>query len=253
MGSKGKLSPSIDLNATYKSNSYGDFTIDKYEGATQVTIKFLNTGGSKLTSVSSIKNGNVRDDVAPNVFGIGYTDISTDTVDGVSCKAYNVWYSILSRCYSEAVHKTHPSYRDCTISDEWKYYSKFKVWYDRYYKVGCSLDKDILCKGNKIYSDNTCCFVPTKINNLILKRERDRGSYPIGVSILEGKYGVSCNNIQGKSAYLGYYDTTEEAFQVYKVYKEALIKRVAGEYFNNGKITLSVYNALLEYKVSITD
>ena len=47
---------------------------------------------------------------------------------------------------------------------------------------GWQLDKDILIKGNKIYSPDTCCFVPSEINNLFVGCNKSRGSLPIGVT-----------------------------------------------------------------------
>ena len=44
------------------------------------------------------------------------------------------------------------------------------------------LDKDILIKGNKIYSPQTCCFVPENLNSLITKNDSIRNNLPIGVS-----------------------------------------------------------------------
>lgn len=43
------------------------------------------------------------------------------------------------------------------------------------------LDKDILVPGNRIYSPETCMFVPCRVNNLLLTRQNFRGEYPLGV------------------------------------------------------------------------
>ena len=113
-----------------------------------------------------------------------------------------------------------------------------------------ALDKDILLKGNKIYSPETCCFVPQEINNLFIKRLRGRGKYPIGVSLNKGKYfsEISCGNTRIS---LGYFDTPQEAFQAYKTAKEAYIKEVADKW--RGQITEQVYEAMYNYKVEIDD
>ncbi|WP_423172691.1 hypothetical protein, partial [Stenotrophomonas sp. CASM112] len=47
---------------------------------------------------------------------------------------------------------------------------------------GFELDKDLLIKGNKVYSENTCIFIPAEINLLLIKREASRGEHLIGVS-----------------------------------------------------------------------
>ena len=118
------------------------------------------------------------------------------------------------------------------------------------------LDKDILCKGNKIYSRETCIFVPQRINTLFVKSDKTRGKNPIGVSDLpSGKYEVMCSNGYGKTIRLGTYSTEEEAFQAYKEYKENLIKEVIDSY--EGKIPEPFYSklkvAMYNYEVEITD
>ena len=118
------------------------------------------------------------------------------------------------------------------------------------------LDKDILYKGNKIYSRETCIFVPQRINSLFVKCDKSRGKDPIGVSDLpSGNYEVSCGNGYGKSVYLGSYPTKEEAFQVYKQYKEKVIKEVIDSY--EGKIPEPFYSklktAMYNYEVEIDD
>jgi len=114
------------------------------------------------------------------------------------------------------------------------------------------LDKDILIKGNKIYSPSTCCFVPQNINVLFTKRESERGLYPIGVHLhSQGGYGASCNDGSGNNEQLGVYKTPKIAFDKYKYHKEKLIKEIAVKYHKF--IPNNVYNALIQYKVEITD
>ena len=118
------------------------------------------------------------------------------------------------------------------------------------------LDKDILCKHNKIYSPNTCIYVPHAINTLFTKSDKARGKSVIGTSLFKGKYQVQCwliNPKTGKSKreYLGRYETQEKAFEVYKYYKEKNIKMVADYY--KGKIPDELYQALYNYEVEITD
>ena len=118
------------------------------------------------------------------------------------------------------------------------------------------LDKDILVKHNKIYSPDTCIFVPERINELFVKNNKKRGEYPIGVNPHGNKFRVKCWLIDpktGKSKYkhLGLYDTQEKAFQVYKYYKERNIKEIADYY--KEYIPEKLYDALYNYEVEITD
>ena len=70
-----------------------------------------------------------------------------------------------------------------------------------------------------------------------------------------GNYQVQCNNEYGKYVYLGTYNTKEEAFRVYKEYKEKVIKKVIDSY--EGKIPDPHYSRLKEamynYEVEIDD
>ena len=130
---------------------------------------------------------------------------------------------------------------------------------NNYYEVSgerMHLDKDILCKGNKVYSRETCIFVPHKINTLFTKSDNSRGENPIGIRLTPfGNYQVFCHNGYGKEIYLGTYPTKEEAFQIYKQYKEKIIKEVIDSY--EGKIPEPHYSrlrkAMYEYKVEIDD
>ena len=97
--------------------------------------------------------------------------------------------------------------------------------------------------------------MPQNVNCLFLKREAERGEYPIGVRYREG-YGFisSCHNpFTNKKEELGCHSTPEKAFMVYKVYKEDLIKKVAQIEFDAGNITEQCYQAMMEYEVEIDD
>ena len=165
---------------------------------------------------------------------------------------------MLMRCYSAKYQEKHPSYKGCYVCNEWLYYHNFKKWYDEnYYEIDgktSQLDKDILVKNNKVYSPNTCVFVPQFINTLFTKKHR--GELPIGVSYhkYSKKYKVQLSVYKnGKSTlkYLGYYNTANEAFEVYKQAKEDYIKEVADEY--KDRIPVKLYEATYEYEVNIND
>ena len=167
-------------------------------------------------------------------------------------KSYRVWKSMFNRCYSDKFHTNFPTYQDCEVCEEWYKYSNFKEWFDKHYVDGWQLDKDILVKGNKVYSPSTCCFVPPSINYLFVKKNACRGDCPIGVTYYNEKYHSSVR-IYGKRISLGVYNNPEDAFQAYKKAKENHIKEIALQYFNNGEINQQVYNALMNYEVEITD
>ena len=104
-----------------------------------------------------------------------------------------------------------------------------------------------------MYSPDTCCFVPNEINALFIKHDSKRGKYPIGVSLHNKKFCARINIFKKGSVWLGTFDTPELAFLAYKRAKEAYIKDTAQMYYDKGKITKRVYDALMKYEVEITD
>lgn len=185
------------------------------------------------------------------VRGIGINDYKgcVHDKDMQDIPSYKLWTRILARCYDT---KRYHTYKDCGICDEWLRFSNFKRWFDENYIDGYHLDKDILVKGNKVYSPETCCFVPQEINKLIINAKKHRGELPVGVSRNAGKYAALVS-YKSKFLYLGRYDTPQEAFSAYKQAKEMHIKEIANEYYSQGKITKRVYDALMNYKININD
>ena len=206
--------------------------------------------------ISKSKKGVVRGDLKHAIYGVGFCDVkySVNLDNGSIMPSYNTWHDMLKRCYSEKLHKKEPAYIGCSVCDEWKYFSNFKDWFDSNYVEGYALDKDILVKGNKVYSPETCCFVPKGLNSLLTNRKNHRGKYPLGVSkaSYSDNYEAAVYK-NGKRVHIGTFKTIEEAFNAYKVAKEAYIKEDATKYYNDGKIAKNVYEALMRYKVEITD
>ena len=172
-----------------------------------------------------------------------------------SQKMYKVWRGVKERCNKVGWDKKYPSYKGCSCSPEWDDFNKFQQWAylpENGYRDGYHLDKDILVKGNKIYGPETCCFVPKEINNLFTSCKKSRGKLPIGVSKSRGTY-LACLSLYSKLRCIGSFKNPEEAFHAYKIAKERYIKLVAEKYFQEGKITKKVYDALMKYEVEITD
>ena len=235
--------------------------IVNYACYNDITVQFKTTGELIKTTYSCFKKGGVKSHFTPSVYSVGIIG-NEKTIDenGKAIKSYSVWNSMLRRCYSGKEQKKHPTYKDCSVCKEWLNYSDFKEWFDNnYYEINgeqMCLDKDILMKGNKIYSHDTCVFVPQNINKLFTKSNKARGKYPIGVSFCKdkNKYQAHCRifyNGKSQKKFLGLYNTIDDAFKVYKQFKENYIKQVAEEY--KDKIPYELYEAMYSYKVEITD
>ena len=103
--------------------------------------------------------------------------------------AYQRWFDMVRRCYSEKYHISKPTYIGCSVCAEWLYFSNFKKWYDENYIDGFHLDKDILVEGNKVYSPEFCRFVPAYLNSLLTDRKNNRGDLPLGVTRVRYRQG----------------------------------------------------------------
>lgn len=180
------------------------------------------------------------------IFNKGWNDLSEQS----HTQSYRIWKHVLIRCCDKTFKKKNPTYDSCTVCEEWLVFSNFKEWFDNNYINGWHLDKDILIKGNKLYSPETCCFVPQKINSLFVKSNKKRGSCCIGVT----KHGTGYRALMdahGKYERLGTFRTEIDAFNAYKQRKEEFIKEVADKY--KQVLKPIVYKALYNYKVEITD
>ena len=170
--------------------------------------------------------------------------------DGKSVKEYVAWCGMLYRCTQKYWDK-YPTYIGTTCSNNFKHYSYFYEWCQKqigFDKEDYHLDKDIMIKGNKLYSEDTCCFVPREINVFFTDRTFDRGEYPVGVCFHKntGKLAASCS-VNGKRKHLGLFDNPEEAFNTYKLFKEDECKKLANKW--RGKIDERVYNAMINWVV----
>ena len=259
--SNSKNAAETRLGETRTMNCGGIATIVEYTDSQNITVQFKNTGELVKTRYLCFKNGNVKSHFTPSVYGVGIIgNEKTTDENGKSLKSYNTWVNMLKRSCSSKFKKKYPTYKDCSVCKEWLCYSNFKKWYDEnYYEIDgerMDLDKDILYKGNKIYSPETCVFVAKNINTLFTKHNKARGKYPIGIYFNKNakKFMAKCRifyNRKSQQKNLGYYNTPEEAFNVYKTFKENYIKQVADEY--KDKIPDKLYKAMYNYEVEITD
>ena len=235
--------------------------IVEYINSEDITIQFKTSGELVNTTYNHFVKGEIKSHFTPSVYGVGTTGLES-TVDENSEKldSYVCWQSMLERCYSAKCQEKYPTYKGCSVCDDWLYYPNFKKWYDEnYYEVKnktSHLDKDILVKGNKVYSPDTCVFAPSFINTLFTKSKNGRGELPIGVYYDKKykKYKAQLSVFKdGKKTrkHLGYFDTADEGFEAYKKAKEEYIKEVADEY--KDKIPTKLYEAMYSYKVDIDD
>ena len=236
--------------------------IINYNNARDIIVEFQDEYKAKVkTEYGNYKKGNVKNPYYPSVYGVGIIG-EKHQICNLSCtKEYKIWCSMLQRCFDEKTKEKWFVYNDAICCEEWLLFENFynwlheqdnfKQWIDG---EKWDIDKDILIKGNKIYSPETCLLIPHNINSLFTKSNKIRGEYPIGVVKHGEKYQASCQNmLNDKREHLGTYDSPQSAFKAYKEYKENLIKQIAKQEYSKRNITNKCYEAMLNYQVEITD
>lgn len=235
------------------SNEGYPIEIVGYHNSQKVDV-LINNDIVKVVQYIQFKNGEVRYPLHRSIFSIGYIGVGEymPTRNGKITKQYDTWRGMLRRCYDPKTHQKRPTYIGCEVCEEWHNFQNFAKWFDEnYYEIEgeqMHLDKDILVKGNKIYSPETCVFVPRGINTMFTKNDSKRNGLPIGVS-KNGKTNKFRVMLGKKKVCVT--DTVEEAFTMYKQAKEDSIKQMAEQY--KEVIPNTLYRAMIRYKVEISD
>lgn len=237
------------------TNAYGDVCeVETYVSSTEVYVKFNNLSCNKRYTASQLKNSRFKNPNKPCIFGVAYIGYGKFS-EKRDTKAYNLWRRVLGRCYDVNLRSKNPSYEGVTIWDGWHNFQNFAEWcygqkgFQNLDKCGeiFQLDKDILVRGNKMYSPETCCFVPRIVNMSVTKGVSKKG-LPVGVSYKsrDKKYQATVN--KGKlNKYIGYFDNLSQAFSAYKSEKEGYIKELAEVW--KKEISEEAYKALMSYEV----
>ncbi len=150
--------------SVHSTKNNGDFEIVKYLSSTNVLVKFLDTGFESKFRADKIRSGNIKDRLKPVLYSIGYVGNGKNktSTNGRLTEAYQCWAAMLKRCYCKKYQKENKTYIGCSVDPKWHNFQNFADWYVKNAPLnlkGYHLDKDILIKGNKVYSDKACKFV----------------------------------------------------------------------------------------------
>lgn len=228
-------------------------TVVEFISSNKVKIRFED-GYETYSRTERIKTGCVDNPLIRSVVGLGFRGIGCHVASHTN-PAYVAWRNMLLRCYDTEVQKRHPSYVGCSVCEEWHNFQNFAEWHVAMfngYRIDWELDKDLLCKGNKIYSPENCIPLPSVLNCLLITSAASRGKTMIGVNwhTRDLCYQAQCN-VHNNSVYLGRFATELEGFLAYKSFKEGYVKQQADKW--KDKIDPRAYNALMNYQVEITD
>jgi len=240
----------------YNERRIGEIHVSN-EGYDIVVVKGSKKNGHVVVSIdgkynktvrySHLVKGEIKNPYHKSVFGKGYVGIGKHKVSikGVHTKKYITWQALLKRCYSSDCHIKQPTYKGVTVYDNWHNFQVFGDWYDKQYKEeDWQLDKDLLSRGKKIYSPETCVFIPRELN-MFLGRDKGSGEYPAGVKRIGSRYRsqIQCS-LSGRKLHLGMFDTIAEADLAYR--NKRLVNMVVWLKLidNNPNIDYRVYDGL---------
>lgn len=246
------------VGAVFKNNSCENCEVIEVFSATKILVRFEN-GFEDYFSQDSLERCSFKNKTYPSVYGVGFSGKGVYSSRRHN-KIYKKWQSMLQRCFDREFQKQHDTYLDCTVCEDWFNFQNFAEWaysqpnYSDNYKL--HLDKDLLKKGNRLYSPENCCFIPHEINTLIVTTSKVGTELPVGViwhkrdneyraqmTIRKGTKRTNVHILSSKCPH--------ECFLAYKSVKEQRIKDMAEEF--KDFITKAAYDALMSREVEITD
>jgi hypothetical protein len=184
----------------------------------------------------------------PKLYGIGINDADSDS----SLEILEKWRRMLARCV--AVERGYTcsqsdsvinSYVGVEVCEEWKTYSNFERWVITQDWEGKDLDKDLLGNG-KLYSPDTCCFLPHILNSQICLQDKGlHGIHGVGFNSEKGKY-YAVKYKRNKKIKKRHFNTKEEAHHCWQIFKAEVIDELVEEYFKRGEICNKIRTAFLE-------
>lgn len=210
------------------NNEYDLEIIDGSEKANYCTVKIDRWVG--VLKYCHILSGRITYPYAKTVCRVGF--IGEGIYSNKSHKkVYTVWHSMLDRAYSKAYHEKQPTYKDASVCNEWHNFQVFAKWMEENYISGYHLDKDLVIKGNKVYSPETCIFLPREINNFISSTKATNTSGCIGVTWypLTNRWLVQIY-INKVHKNLGYFLDKKEAEEVYTQARAVEAKKLQTKY-----------------------
>lgn len=241
-------------------NNHGyKMQIIDYKNYYDITVKFIDGYQATVhTNYSSFLSGEVRNPNEINKYGgvLGNEKCSLQIKDELK-KEYNTWMKMLERASKyDDKNERYNSYSNVNICDEWKYFPNFYNWikeesnYLVWKNGGLEIDKDILSEDSKIYSAQTCCLIPKKLNAMIanLKEGLNEKDLPSGIHKKVNKYRYNFYDLNTKKHEWKSFDSLEEAYESFKEYKTNKIRKYINDLYHSKSITQKCYEKLKKYE-----
>lgn len=246
---------SVDVGDRFTNRDGAVAEVVERAGDGKAKVVFLATGYELVTLTKNLHSGkDFKDPYHPSKFGVGYCGTKYPCEKE---RHYHLWSGMLQRCYACDYSLANQTYKDVYVEDFLLSYENFYELVDSKegFHLGYEMDKDLLIKGNKVYSRESICFLPKIINVAIQggKSNIDKSmNLPLGVFYRKdtGKYRAISGEY-GKLKDCGQYDNPLDAFNAYKESKELYLKELALQYKDT--LEAKAFAALMNYSVEITD
>ena len=209
------------IGQKFQTNGMDEIEIvDKVEDNIKRRVVKFNNGYLLEVDISAIIKGNVKNPFIKTTCGVGYSGIHKKKYDK---KIKEIWKGMIYRCYSGS--NKNITYKNVVVCEEWHNCATFCEWYEKNYPyhidgIKFQMDKDLLQlnKKEKIYSPETCIFLPHKINSFFTNVQSNNTSGFTGVSYIKNKkiYTAVIKNFDtGKNIYLGSSKDINKANDIY--------------------------------------
>lgn len=220
-----------------------------YRNSKDVIIAFK-CGGTKSVYWKDLVEDKVSNPYQLREDGLTYRGYGLNTdykIMGVNL--YDLWDNVCKRTLCTKYKGNRATYEKCTLSEKWYNFQNFLSW-AKCNLIGekFQLDKDLLLKGNKLYSEDTCCFLPKEINTALITKRSKSSNLPVGVGVDKKRFTARLSK-NGEVVRLGNFDDPLKAFSAYKIAKEDYFKEIALKY--KDKIVKPAFIALMNRTVDI--
>lgn len=253
----------------FTTNSGWKGEVIEYKNAREVKVRFQ-CGEERWTYWNNVEKGSMKPRNQPSVYGVGFVGVGRFIPETLSKRlvgevipkeVYRTWIQILKRVYWDKENIRNRAYVGVTVAEEWLNFQNFCEWAltQRGYNYkdedgkAWNIDKDILVEFNSEYNPDACVFVPNVVNSFFSMKEG--GKFLLGVEEIKPRrshfktgYISRCSNPLTKSSeYLGFYDTQEEAHEVYVKRKNEIARDLAKHY--EGVVDDRVIEALNNFDI----
>jgi hypothetical protein len=218
----------------------------------RVLVEF-DTGNKEVLYIVNLARGEFKNPMTPSVLGRGFMGKKYHKRSPFQ----SVWGNMMHRCYASQLTEKYRTYIDVEVDPSWYNFSVFEDWCLKTHPdldnlKGYQLDKDL--KSGILYSENTCVWLPRKLNQFInCEKARPNsetgviGVSPVYVKGVFKRYEVRGADRFGKRAVIGYTSNLEKGADMFFSFKKNELDFLAKYFYDRNEINEETLNLLLDF------